>query len=125
MFKQTQDVIIIGAGPAGLSFARSLAEAGLNVLIVEKKSKDDLHNPSYDGREIALTEQSADILKKLGAWNRIDNQLISPIKEAKVLNGNSPYSLNFSDGQNNLGYLISNHLIRRALYEEINNFSNV
>lgn len=36
------DVIIIGAGPAGLSFACSLANTGLNVVIIEKLSKKRL-----------------------------------------------------------------------------------
>ncbi len=30
------DVVVIGAGPAGLSFARSLGNSDLRVLVVEK-----------------------------------------------------------------------------------------
>ena len=33
------DVIIIGAGPAGLSFAKLLASTGLNILVVEKQTE--------------------------------------------------------------------------------------
>ncbi len=120
-----KDIIIIGAGPSGLSFAASLANSGLNILVVERSSKSDLQLPSYDGREIALTLPSVNILKQLNVWSRIDEQLISPIKAAKVLDGNSSYSLDFSDGQNTLGYLVSNHLIRKALYEEVSNLNNV
>jgi ubiquinone biosynthesis UbiH/UbiF/VisC/COQ6 family hydroxylase len=120
-----KDIIIIGAGPSGLSFAASLANSGLNLLVVERSLKSDLQLPSYDGREIAITLPSVNILKQLNVWSRIDEQLISPIKAAKVLDGNSSYSLDFSDGQNTLGYLVSNHLIRKALYEEVSNLNNV
>ncbi len=30
------DVAVIGAGPAGLGFARSLASTGLNIILAEK-----------------------------------------------------------------------------------------
>ena len=53
-----QDIIIIGAGPAGLSFAREMAETGLKITLLEKQSEDILADPPYDGREIALTHFS-------------------------------------------------------------------
>ncbi len=59
------DIIIIGAGPAGLSFACSLANTNLKVLIIEKLSKDELRAPAVDGRDIALTHLSIKILKNL------------------------------------------------------------
>ncbi len=50
-----KDIVVIGAGPAGLSFASSLADTELNVLIVERQALADLSEPTYDGRDIALT----------------------------------------------------------------------
>jgi len=67
-------------------------------------------------------------MKKLGAWNRIEAHSISPIKKASVLNGDSPYSLDFtrpSKSMEALGYLIPNHLIRKAFYEEVETLKNV
>ncbi len=122
------DIIIIGAGPAGLSFARSLSATGLTVLIVEKLSVDELRSPPIDGRDIALTHFSIKLLKELGAWSRIPAQSIAPIRQAKVLDGDSSYSLDF-DNRNvavdALGYLVSNHDIRRALYEEVETLEDV
>jgi len=117
-----KDIIIIGGGPAGLSLARSLAKTNLNILIIEKQSIQQLAFSAYDGREIALTHFSKKILEELGVWNRIPTNKISLIKEAKVFDGNSSYALHFDRRKiqkNALGYLISNHLIRRALYKEI------
>ena len=49
------DVVIIGAGPAGLSLACSLINLGLKILIVEKSTLSTIANPKPDGRETALT----------------------------------------------------------------------
>ncbi len=122
------DVIIIGAGPAGLSFARTLQDTNLKIALIEKSSLDDLKDPKEDGREIALTHLSVKLMKDLGAWQRIEADSISPIKNAKVFNGDSSYSLDFtrpSKSMEALGYLIPNHLIRKAFYEEVETMKNV
>lgn len=122
------DIIIIGAGPAGLSFARALAGTNLKILMVEKSPTDELREPPEDGREIALTHLSVKLMKELGAWERIDEQSISPIEKAKVLNGTSSYFLNFDTHNTSLealGYLVPNHLIRKAFYEEVAHLDNV
>ncbi len=122
------DIIIIGAGPAGLSFARAMAETNLNILLIEKQSEEILKSPAYDGREIALTHLSHKIMDELGILDLIDDKDISLIKKAKVLNGNSPYVLSFDHeevGEETLGYMISNNKIRKAAYESIKGFSNI
>lgn len=122
------DVIIIGAGPAGLSFARTLKDTNLKIAMVEKSSLDDLKKPAEDGREIALTHLSVKLMKELGAWDRINPDSISPIETAKVFNGDSPYSLDFvrpTKSMEALGYLIPNHLIRQSFYEEVEAMENV
>jgi ubiquinone biosynthesis UbiH/UbiF/VisC/COQ6 family hydroxylase len=122
------DVVIIGAGPAGLSFARSLADTHLNVAIIEKLSRNELINPEYDGRDIALTHFSVKILKELDVWQHIPDEAISRIKEARVLDGVSSYFLHFDHRKvcgDALGYLVSNHLIRKSLYEEVALLANV
>ena len=53
-----KSIVVIGAGPAGLSFASSLADTGLDVLIVERQSDEELADPPLDGRDIALTHFS-------------------------------------------------------------------
>ena len=104
-----RDIVIIGAGPAGLSLACSLADTNLKITVIEKQSVKHLSSPSYDGREIALTHFSKKILKNLGVWKRIPSNFISPIKEAKVLDGNSSYALHFDSNKVHkeaLGYLV-------------------
>ena len=123
-----RDIVIIGAGPAGLSLACSLADTNLKITVIEKQSVKHLSSPSYDGREIALTHFSKKMLQNLGVWKRISSDLISPIKEAKVLDGNSSYALHFDSHKVHkeaLGYLVSNHLIKKVLYKEAITKSNI
>ena len=116
------DVAIVGAGPAGLCFARSLAGSGLSVAIVEKQPLEAIAQPAFDGREIALTHASRAILLQLGLWQRFDPADISDLRDARVLDGDSRASLLVSaaDGRSGqLGWLVPNHVIRQAAYDLI------
>jgi ubiquinone biosynthesis UbiH/UbiF/VisC/COQ6 family hydroxylase len=116
------DIAIIGAGPAGLSFAKSLADSGLNIVIIERQPESTLAAPAFDGREIALTHHSEKLLQTLGIWELIDPQAISPLRDAKIFNGSSLFSLNIGHDdtqKGELGYLVSNHLIRKAAYDAV------
>ena len=114
------DVVVVGAGPAGLAFTRSLAGAGLSVALIEGQHEAALRDPAFDGREIALTHHSMRLLKSLGVWDRVPAAEISDLREARVLDGGSAFALTFgADGADRLGVLIPNHLIRRALFETV------
>ena len=116
------DVLVVGVGPAGLSLARGLAGTGLSVVLVEQQPAAALAEPAFDGREIALTHASRQIMRTLGLWERIDPAQISPLRSAKVMNGSSPFALGFAAAGENvdeLGWLVPNHLIRRAAWEAV------
>ena len=122
------DIAIVGAGPAGLSFARSLADTGLRIALVDRQSELALAEPEFDGRDIALTHLSVQILGELGVWARLTDDDRSPIKAARVLDGQSPYVMNIGTGNAQpgvLGYLVSNHILRQALFEEVRRFDNI
>jgi len=122
------DVIIVGAGPAGLSFACSLIDLNLKVLVVDKSNKESISNPKLDGRETALTHNSLKIMQKLGVWDLIDQTSVSPLKEAKVFDGDSDSLLNFAAKKTSigaLGYLVPNHLIRLALFNKASSSDNL
>ena len=122
------DIVVIGGGPAGLSFACSMAGLNLNVILVEKSALESISKPKPDGREIALTHHSRKILIKLGVWSLIDETKVSLLKEAKVCDGGSDSLLNFDANKSAieaLGYLVPNHLIRAALFERVSQADNV
>ena len=116
------DIVVVGAGPAGLALARSLAGTGLSMALVERQPQAELADPPVDGRDIALTHLSRSILQRLGAWEHIPPDQVSPLQAARVVDGDSPFSLDFDNSGRAgepLGYLIANHLIRKALYEVV------
>lgn len=113
------DIAIVGAGPAGLCFARALACSGLSIALIEKQPLASIAEPAFDGREIALTHASRGILGRLGVWERLDALEVSELRDARVINGNAGSGLHVSaaDGRSRqLGWLVPNHLIRRAAY---------
>ncbi|WP_426804348.1 5-demethoxyubiquinol-8 5-hydroxylase UbiM [Stenotrophomonas sp. SrG] len=119
---QAVDVLVVGAGPAGLCFARALAGSGLRVAVVEQQPRAALAEAAFDGREIALTHASRHILEQLGLWQRLDPAEISPLRDAKVMDGGSPFALTFAARDahgSDLGWLVPNHLIRRAAWDSV------
>lgn len=113
------DILVIGAGPVGLSFAAAMAQSGLKITLIDRQSRQDLENPAYDGREIALNQTSKNLMEELGIWQKMPQDEISEIKAAHVLNGLSPYALSFDGAKvdRDLGFLISNHHIRQACFD--------
>ncbi|QTD46323.1 5-demethoxyubiquinol-8 5-hydroxylase UbiM [Ottowia testudinis] len=117
------DLLISGAGPAGLCLAQAMSGQGLSIGIVEQQPQAAIAGPAFDGREIALTQPSAATLRRLGLWDRIqafDAAALSPLRDARVMNGPSPFALVIGHGlaaRSELGWLVSNHLIRRAAWE--------
>lgn len=113
------DVVVVGAGPAGLCLARSLAGSGLRIALVERQVEAALAAPADDGREIAITHRSQALLQSLGLWERLREDETAVLREALVLDGQDRGGLVFSPslvGAGQLGWLLPNHAIRRAAF---------
>ena len=93
------DIVIIGAGPAGLCFARSLKGSGLRIALVERQEEAALIAPADDGREIAITHHSQRLLRELGLWARLREEEIGALRDAMVLDGNDRDGLMFRHGE--------------------------
>ncbi|MEO7066081.1 MAG: 5-demethoxyubiquinol-8 5-hydroxylase UbiM [Rhodanobacter sp.] len=116
------DIVIIGAGPVGLCFARSLTGSGLRVALIERQDEAALMEPADDGREIAITHHSQRLMRDLGLWGRLREDEIGTLRDAMVLDGNDRDGLLFRHdeaGKAQLGWLLSNHAIRRTAYAEV------
>jgi ubiquinone biosynthesis UbiH/UbiF/VisC/COQ6 family hydroxylase len=116
---ESSDVLIIGAGPAGLALATALADAGLSITLIERQPRGALAEPQADGREIALTHRSRQILESLGLWQRFAADEVAPLRQARVVDGTSAQALWFDargSDKSELGYLVANHVIRRAAF---------
>lgn len=122
------DLVVIGAGPAGLALVKSLADAPLRIALIEAQAQSVLENPPEDGRDIALTHTSEKIMGDLGMWAHIPEDQIGTIRDAKVLNGKSPFALHFdTKGQEGgyLGRIVPNFMIRKAAFAVMRDQANV
>lgn len=120
------DFIINGAGPSGLCFAALASKNGLRCAIIEKQAKYEIEAPKFDGRDIALTHKSKEILENLGIWAQFSQGDISTINKAIVNNGKNDGKMTLeSNLAPNLAYVVSNHLVRQYSYEIVKNDENV
>ena len=119
------DVLIVGAGPAGLSLAISLAQAGFTATVVEQQSDSALAAPAPDGREIALTHPSRSTLQRLGSWDLLADHEVGQIAGAQVHDGplgrHSALQLNTPQTPGGaapgaLGFIVPNHALRRTAH---------
>lgn len=114
------DLIIIGAGPAGLALARALGADPLSVAIVDPTPREALADAPFDGREIALSADSVAQLRDYGIWPHIADQDISRLRDARVRDGGTRSALHLqADGAGELGRLVPNHRLRQASYASL------
>jgi ubiquinone biosynthesis UbiH/UbiF/VisC/COQ6 family hydroxylase len=114
------DVLIVGAGPAGLALAAALHDAGLAVQLLEQQSRSAIEQPAEDGRDIALTHRARRVMQALGLWSHLPEAVIAPLRQARVIDGSSPQSLCFDGGSDEpLGWLVPNHWIRHAAFQTV------
>ncbi|MCZ2104347.1 MAG: 5-demethoxyubiquinol-8 5-hydroxylase UbiM [Comamonadaceae bacterium] len=119
---QHSDVLIVGAGPVGLSLSIALAQAGFAVTVLELQGAQALAAPPFDGREIALTHPSRALLQQLGTWQKLAAHEIGVLREAQVHNGpvgrHGALQLHAGGtGVDNLGWIVPNHALRRSAWQ--------
>ena len=127
MKKLDADITVIGAGLVGSLFANFAADAGFNVIIVDKSSSSELTNNDFDGRASAISFGNKQILEKNKIWESID-KYAQPILEIRVSEEGSNSFLHFNHsetGKNPLGYMVENRYLRRAFLEQIKNKENI
>jgi geranylgeranyl reductase family protein len=74
MSRETREVVIVGAGPAGSSAAARLAEAGHDVLLLDRA-----HFPRRKPCAECVNPAGVDALRRLGAWEAVSAAPHSPL----------------------------------------------
>ena len=121
------DVLIAGGGLVGGSLAIALAQAGLQVGLVEAVPPESDKQPSFDDRTIALSRGSFRILRQLGIWDRLAEHTW-PIRQIHV-SQQGRFGTALLDAQEQgveeLGHVIKSHAIGTALWSCIRELDNI
>lgn len=117
------DIIISGAGAAGLTLSVLLARAGLSVAIIDPADKDFLSNTEASGRTVALMNASLNILRATGVWPELAS-IANPLKTMSIIDVSRPQTdpleapFEASDiGEEQYGFNIPNNPLRAALFK--------
>jgi 2-octaprenyl-6-methoxyphenol hydroxylase len=117
------DCVIAGGGLVGATLAIALADAGLEVVVVDRADPDTVMSAPYDGRTCAIAYGSQRLLETIGVWDGMA-PAAEPIHDIHVSDGSSPLFLHFSFGELGdryagapFGWIVENRATRQALYE--------
>jgi 2-polyprenylphenol 6-hydroxylase len=122
------DVVVVGGGIIGSTFACLLGQAGLNVILLDAGLRQVNALKQVDARVFAITLASEQILRKAGAWRRLQEDDIACFRKMHVWDENGLGEINFdcaSICQATMGYIISHQAIVDALQEKLLDMENV
>ncbi|OAN49574.1 UbiH/UbiF/VisC/COQ6 family ubiquinone biosynthesis hydroxylase [Magnetospirillum moscoviense] len=117
----TVDVLIVGGGPVGGLTACALAQAGLDVVLVEAADPAELARPGTDGRSIAVAASARQAFDGAGIWPLMAAEA-QPIKDIRVTDQASPLYLHYDHralGDQPFGWIVENTTIRRAVHQRL------
>ena len=121
------DVVIVGGGMVGASFALALRATPLRVLLIESVPPDSASQPSFDERTTALGNGSRQIFETLGVWPAMSGDA-SPIRSIHVSDAGR-FGVARLDAQEQgvpaFGYVVPNRVIGRALWQALREAPNV
>ena len=115
------DVAIIGGGPVGGLIASVLAQAGLQVALIEAEKPEFLSRPASDGRAIAVAFSAQRALMAGGLWPQMEPHA-QPILDIRVTDGASPLYLQYDHtmlGDDPLGWIVENEVIKAATVKHL------
>jgi 2-octaprenyl-6-methoxyphenol hydroxylase len=121
------DVVIVGGGMVGASFALALRTTKLRTLLIEGVPPDSTAQPSFDERTTALGNGSRQIFESLGVWDAMAVDA-SPIRSIHVSDAGrfGVARLNASEqGVPAFGYVVPNRTIGRVLWTALREAPNV
>ncbi|HVL00489.1 MAG TPA: UbiH/UbiF/VisC/COQ6 family ubiquinone biosynthesis hydroxylase [Dongiaceae bacterium] len=127
---QQPDVLIVGAGMAGLTLACALGQSALRIIVIDTQTPlPPAQWPnSFDPRVSALTPASVNILRKLGVWDDMATHRVAAFTGMDVWDGDGTGSIQFDAanmGVEELGFLVENRITTHCLFERLGQLPNV
>jgi 2-octaprenylphenol hydroxylase len=124
---KTYDVAIVGGGMVGLATAIGLANADLNVVVIDAGTTQAVSGePKL--RVSAINKASQQLLENLGAWQYLDDSRVSPYQKMSVWDKDGLGKIEFdahSISEAYLGSIIENDAISYALAKRASEISNI
>ena len=121
------DVVIVGGGMVGASFALALRTTKLRTLLIEGVSPESAAQPSFDERTTALGNGSRQIFESLGVWQAMAPEA-SPIRSIHVSDAGRfgvARLVASEQGVPAFGYVVPNRTIGRVLWQALRDSPNV
>lgn len=126
------DIIVSGAGPAGLTLSLLLGRAGFKVALIDAEPPSEIRTDEPSGRTAALLNTSINVIKAAGLWDTLQDYA-TPLKLMKIIDdstiGNtSDAAITFraeDSGQECFGYNIPNSFLRLALANKVPEVKNL
>ncbi len=115
------DILVIGGGLAGSSFAIACASAGIDVVLVDRLAPVARTAEPFDGKTYAIAYGSKRILDGIGLWQHAAPEA-QPILEIRVADNNAPLFLHYDHrevGDDPLGWIVESRWLRQAAYDRI------
>ncbi len=113
------DILIAGGGIAGLTLAALLGNAGINVHIIDKFPPQPFKKTKPSGRTIALMQNSLNIIKATGAWDKCE-EYSAAIQTMCIMDNDLNVEFEaYEIGQEQFGVNVPNAILRAALYEQV------
>jgi 2-octaprenyl-6-methoxyphenol hydroxylase len=115
------DVLIVGGGLVGSTLAVALADASLDVVLVESSDPTQLEQPSFDARVTALANGSKRILDTLGIWAGVGvhAEPIAAIHVSERGRFGATRIRAAEEGVRALGYTLENRRLGEALWSRL------
>lgn len=122
MSRTDVEVAIVGAGPVGTVLALALERAGVSTVLVEARAPTAWSAEDMDLRVYALSRASENMLRRLGAWDRIATARACAYHAMEVWEAGGRSHVRFAAGdvdEPDLGHIVEGSLLSTALVERV------
>lgn len=127
MSQQDFDIVIVGAGIVGLSFALELVDSDFSVAIVERNLLNDITDEA-DCRVSAINRFALQRYKKSGVFRSALAQRICAFEKMFVWDKTGAGQIQFDSaeiGVSELGAIIENNVLQQMLFEVVQAADNI
>lgn len=117
------DIIVIGGGLVGASLVAALKDSSLKIALIEPHESAPVpQDENWDSRVYAISPGSAAFLQKLGAWQLMKAERVTPVYEMAVFGDDNTAHINFSAyeiGLPELAFIAENRQLQTAVWQTL------